>query len=249
MPIIQQNPGWSEAIGAALAGFGVQQKLKQRKQEQQRQADIDKQNAALSQAQIEGEKARTATEQGNLEISKGRLTLDQQKEKAQEQEKTREFNIREQQAKDNEQLKFAEFAQKRLTDAAQRAHLSAEDNARFQSLGIQAARLQEEINNHKITAEHAARELDMRSRQLGIDQQNANLRKDEFVEHKREFGINQQNKKNSGKNLPPIESQIQAAKKAGVTDPTIIAQKLIEAGYTQTQVRGALFGMQGKPLP
>lgn len=59
MPIIEKNPAWANILSGLVAGYGVEQGMKRRKQEDERQKQIDAQNAAATQAGINYETAET----------------------------------------------------------------------------------------------------------------------------------------------------------------------------------------------
>lgn len=69
MPIIEQNPGWANAISALIAGFGLSQQARQAKAEQQRQAKLDADTLATNAAMrnLYGAEASRNTEQSALD--------------------------------------------------------------------------------------------------------------------------------------------------------------------------------------
>ena len=283
MPILQKDNVLGDVLGTLIAGYGLSQKMKQQKQAQQRQADIDKQNAALAQAQIAGENARTAqtqqqTQQGatlfpiqerqqginpatgqpfnygftpqqmqkgiqgkdpsSLASFYGQLAARAMIEGATQQAQS--FATMANQAQTqaikaaDEALKFQQFAEKQLQDAAQRAHMSAQDQQGWARVSVEAARLQNEVQHGAITAEQAQQNLELRIQELG-------LRKQQYQLDVKKFNASQ-NKGPGGR--PPIDVEIKAAQAHGITDKQVIGNQLVKAGYPVDQVKAALNGYE-----
>lgn len=262
MPILNNDPFGDFAQNFA-AMFGTINQAQNAKADRQRQQQQDAENAALAQAQISSENAKTDVERQNNDLNQKKFQVEstqaginpttlqplnygfspqQLQQGANNPDLGQRANFydtlavhallagatgpaqdfsklgteTQTQAIKNldEALKFKQFAEKQLQDAAQRQKWGADTQLQVGRLGMEAARLQAEVQRGQISASNAAQNLQLRLAEFNLRSQEFDLSKQRFKLEQGSKGLDKSNlealttirQSQSFKNLAPALS-------------------------------------------